>query len=213
MLTIAAIMDFISQFAMDVSQSSFWEWLAVITGVGYVVLAARTSIWCWFFALASSCIYIYLCYVQELFIETWLQLFYAIMAVVGYFSWKKGSNGPKLSKGNEVEVKEWPFKYHFVNIMASFTVVAILGYAMSRFTAQANPYTDAFTTVFSLTATFMVTRKILSNWWYWVIIDLVSIYLYYSRGYALSSILYLLFTILAIFGWYEWKKRFSNADQ
>ena len=71
------------------------------------------------------------------------------------------------------------------------------------------PYTDAFTTVFSLAATFMVTKKVLNNWLYWVVIDLVSIFLYMSRGLELAAVQYLLFTVLAILGWIQWRKQYK----
>ncbi|MCB9196985.1 MAG: nicotinamide mononucleotide transporter [Flavobacteriales bacterium] len=198
----------LEQFLLDISQSTLAEWVAVITGITYVILAARTSIWCWVFAFISSILYIYLCIIQYLYIESILQVFYAIMAVVGFLSWKaKEHNSNSIS----IQIKEWPLKYHAYNILLSIFLAGSLGFIMHQYTLQKNPYVDAFTTIFSLAATFMVTRKILSNWWYWVIIDLVSIYLYYSRGYALSAVLYFLFTVLAIIGWTQWKKQSSLA--
>jgi nicotinamide mononucleotide transporter len=66
------------------------------------------------------------------------------------------------------------------------------------------PIIDSFTTVFSVIATFMLTKKILENWLYWVVIDIVSVYLYFSRELHLTSLLFILYSIIAIFGYLSW---------
>ncbi len=73
-----------------------------------------------------------------------------------------------------------------------------------------NPYADAFTTVFSLAATFMVTRKVLENWIYWIIIDIVSTYLFASRDLYLSSALFVLYTVIAVFGFFNWSRIYKQ---
>lgn len=178
------------------------EWIAVLTGLLYVILAAKKSIWCWLFALISSGIFVYLCFDAKLYVETVLQLFYVVMAVVGYIFWKANENESKF-------IVTWPISFHAVNILASLLFSIGLGYLLDTYTDQASPYIDSFTTVFSLAATFMVTKRVLNNWLYWIVIDLVSINLYFSRGLQLSSVLYLIFTVLAIFGWMEWRKQYK----
>jgi nicotinamide mononucleotide transporter len=66
------------------------------------------------------------------------------------------------------------------------------------------PIIDSFTTVFSVISTFMLTKKILENWLYWVVIDIVSVYLYFSRELHLTSLLFILYSIIAIFGYFSW---------
>ena len=69
------------------------------------------------------------------------------------------------------------------------------------------PIIDSFTTCFSIIATFLVVKKILENWIYWIIIDLVSIYIYFSRDLHLTSLLFLVYTVIAIIGYFNWKKK------
>ena len=88
-----------------------------------------------------------------------------------------------------------------------------MGYLFSVYTDQANPYVDASTTVFSLVATFMVTKKVLENWVYWIIIDAVSVYLYFSRDLHLTAVLFVIFTLLAITGYVSWNKTMKTAQQ
>ncbi|MEZ4922648.1 MAG: nicotinamide riboside transporter PnuC [Crocinitomicaceae bacterium] len=178
------------------------EWIAVFTGVAYVILAAKKSIWCWSFAMISSTIFVYLCFDAQLYIEAALQLFYVAMAVIGWWMWNKAKNDRQF-------IVTWPISSHLINIVASLIVSFTLGFILDTYTDQAQPYADSFTTIFSLAATFMVTKRVLNNWLYWIVIDLVSVHLYYSRGLELSSVLYIVFTILAIFAWLNWKKQYK----
>jgi len=196
-------MSFFTLLWEGIKATSIIEWLAVLSSLTYVVLAAKRMLICWWFAFIGSSLFVYLCYVGHLYIESILQLFYVIMAVVGWFSWK-------LSKADDVEIKTWSFKNHVLNIVVSGFVALLLGFIFDHYTLQANPYVDAFTTCYSLSATFMVTRKIMGNWIYWIVIDLVSIYLYAQQDYYLTAVQYGIFTLLAIYGFMAWKKEYKR---
>lgn len=199
-------MSFFATVWEGIKATSIVEWLAVASSILYVILAAKRSILCWFFAFIGSALFVYLCFIGELYIESILQLFYVAMAVVGWVTWNH-------AKAKEVVLKKWDGKKHVINILASGFVAVVLGYLFDNYTNQANPYIDAFTTVYSLAATFMVTQKIVENWLYWIIIDLVSIYLYAQRDYNLTAIQYVLFTVLAIFGFVAWQKAYKKQLQ
>jgi nicotinamide mononucleotide transporter len=79
-----------------------------------------------------------------------------------------------------------------------------LGYFFTIYTSSKMPIIDSFTTVFSVIATYMLTKKIIENWLYWVVIDILSIYLYFNRELHLTSLLFILYSIIAIFGYYSW---------
>lgn len=197
------MMSFITSVWEGILATSIIEWLAVISSIIYVVLAAKRLILCWLFAFIGSCLFVYLCYVGDLYIESILQLFYVVMAIVGWVSWNK-------EKLDNSKVKKWGVNNHLLNIVISGIVAFILGFIFDNYTNQANPYIDAFTTCYSLSATFMVTRKILGNWIYWIIIDLVSIYLYAQRDYNLTAVQYGIFTILAVYGFMTWRSEYNQ---
>lgn len=212
-------MSFLESVYQGILVTPIWEWIAVLTGVLYVILAALRNNLCWIFAIASSGIFIYLCLDGKLYIESVLQAFYIVMAIVGWISWRKNdqSESDQMDKlldspEHRGDVKTWPLNYHGFNILISGAVAFLLGFCFDTFTDQANPYMDAFTTVFSLAATYMVVKKVLENWIYWIVIDIVSIFLYHDRGYSLSAVLYFLFTILAIVGFVAWRKRFKTQS-
>jgi len=191
------------QIIFGIKETSALEWIAVVAGILYVLLAAKKKILCWLFALMSTGIFIYLCFQQKLFIESGLQVFYFAMAIYGWLNWKKDER-------KKLPIQVWPVKYHIINIILSTFVALGLGYFMGVYTDQENPYLDAFTTIFSLAATFMVAQRVLENWIYWIIIDVGLAYLYSSRGLELAGLQYLVFSIIAIFAWFSWYKYYKT---
>lgn len=182
------------------------EWSAVITSVIYVVLAARQNILCWIFALLSSGLYVYICFSTQLYIESMLQLFYFVMGVYGWVNWNR-----KNESHHTQEVSSWGIGLNFVNILASGVLTIALGYVFDHYTNQASPYTDAFVTSFSITATYMITKKIHEGWIYLIVIDFCSIFLYAGRGLDISAWLYVMYTIIAVFGWIEWLRSYMQS--
>lgn len=177
---------------------SILETLAVIFSVIYVILATKENIWCWAAALISVGLYMYICYQAKLYAETGLQVFYFIMAIYGYFSWSKNDGALMIS--------EWSTNKHFIIILSATLITFLLGFIFSIYTDAKMPIVDSFTTVFSVFATFMVVKKILSNWLYFIVIDVISIHLYYSRDLHLTSFLFLIYTLIAIFGFLKWNR-------
>lgn len=195
-------MTFITNLWEGIKATSVIEWLAVISSIIYVILAAKRLILCWLFAFIGSALFVYLCYIGNLYIESVLQLFYVAMALVGWFTWKN-------SNSDNSPIKKWGSNKHLINILLSGFLALLIGCVFDKYTAQENPYIDSFTTCYSLSATYMVTRKIIGNWIYWIAIDLVSIYLYAQRDYYLTAVQYGLFTLLAIYGYMVWRKEYK----
>lgn len=190
-------MGYWEEIGADLLDTSIVEYIAVFTGILYVVLAAKKIKWCWWFAMISTGIYIYLCFIATLYIESFLQLFYFGMAIYGWVYWNTDNK-------KELPIERWPLRFHVLNIFVSGAVTLVLGYVMATYTQQGSPYLDAFTTVFSLAATFMVAQRILENWIYWIVIDIALFFLYTSKGYVLTGFHYGVFTVIAIFAWYSW---------
>lgn len=184
---------------------NIFESLAVLLSIAYVIFAAKEIILAWYCAFLSVSIYIYLCLNAQLYAETFLQIFYLIMAVVGWYQWRFKKSEDK--SGNIII--QLPLKTHLINIVLSSIATLISGYLLSKYTQAALPYMDAFTTIFSLYATWMVAQKVLENWLYWIVIDLVSFFLYTSRDLYLTGLLYIVFTLLATYGYLSWKKKFK----
>ena len=179
------------------------EWAAVLISTCYVILIALKNRWGWSLAFISTSIYLYLAFQVELYIQSGLQVFYLVMAVYGWMAWKKVSPTANF-------IIRWPIKYHIINILVSTVVAFLLGTIMSHYTVQKSPYLDAFTTVFSLSATFMSTHRVLENWLYWIVVDTALIFLFVGQGYYLIGIHFLIYTIIATFAFISWNKTYKD---
>ena len=186
-----------------ISQLNFnWsiiESTAVFFSVLYVILAIKENVWCWGAAAISVILYIYICYTAQLYPETGLQFFYLLMAIYGYYQWNKNDSSLKI--------QQWTITKHLFILLLGALLTFLMGFYFSIYTNAAMPLVDSFTTVFSVFATYMVTKKVIENWLYWIVIDAVSVYLYFSRDLHLTSLLFLVYTIIAIFGYFAWIKR------
>mgnify|MGYP001303677438 FL=1 len=178
---------------------SIIESVAVFFSVLYVMLTVKESIWCWGAALISVTLYIYICYNAQLYAETGLQFFYLLMAFYGYYHWNKNDSN--------LCIQEWTITKHLLILLLGAILTFLMGFYFSIYTNAVMPLVDSFTTIFSILATYMVTKKVLGNWLYWIVIDAVSVYLYFSRDLHLTSLLFIVYTIIAIFGYFSWLKR------
>jgi len=177
---------------------SIIESVAVLFSVLYVILAAKENILCWWAAVISVTLYIYIFFSVQLYPETGLQVFYLFMAFYGYYNWNK--------KEQSLQIIEWNISKHFAVLILGAILTFLMGFYFTTYTNAKMPIVDSFTTVFSIFATYMVVKKILGNWLYWIVIDTVSVYLFYSRDLHLTSLLFMTYTIIAIFGYFNWLK-------
>lgn len=210
-------MNFLENIHHAIQTTSLMEWVAVLSGVLYLICISLKWIIAWAFSIFSSVIYIYLFYVSQLYMETGLQFFYVCLAVYGWYMWatQEPEPSPLIHAEDTIDLATGPIQtpilkksgvYHLVFVFICFSITFILGFIFDRFTNQLNPYTDAFCTVFSIMATYLVIHKVLENWIYWIVIDLVGIYLFSSRGLYLTSMLFIVYTLIAVFGFFKWKR-------
>jgi nicotinamide mononucleotide transporter len=187
-----------------VPQLSFLQWLelaAVALAVLYLLLAIRQNIWCWAAAAVSTALYLFIMHAARLYAEAALQIFYLAMAAYGWYQWRRGG-----ANHQGVEVSTWPMRKHLIAALVVFTLVLISGGLLQRFSDAALPFADAFTTWGAVVATWMVARKILENWIYWFVIDAVSVYLYVSRELYFTSVLFVAYLVMIVFGYRSWKR-------
>lgn len=186
-----------------------WEMLAVVLSVTYLLLAIMQNIWCWIAAFISTLIYSILFFDASLLMDSALNIFYLIMAIYGWYSWKYGNS---KNKGDDLSISSYGFLRNLQIIIVLLIISSILGYIMANYTKADFAYLDTFTTVFAVFATYMLTKKVLENWLYWVIIDSVSIYIYINKGFYLTAILFVVYTVLAIFAFKQWKEEYLTIE-
>lgn len=183
------------------------ETTAVITGIVYVILAARENVWCWSFGIVSAALWSYAAFdFYDLYIDAILQLYYVFVGIYGWVQWNK-----KVENQQELTIQMLPIQQHIFYISVGLGLTFIVGYFFDKYTPAAATYWDAFTTVFALFTTYLVTKKILENWLYWIVIDAVYVYLYGSRGGYLFALLNIVFVLVAIVGFVRWRRTYLMA--
>ena len=177
---------------------------AAISGILYIILAAKENVSCWLAASISVCLYMYINYDLGYYSQAVLQIFYLFMAIYGYVMW---------NKLDPERIKEWSAKKHLFIIFIGAIITFIIGFILTEYVEDSEqPLLDSLTTVFSVFASYMVAKKVLGNWLYWIVIDSLIIYLYYIQGEFILALQFLVYIIIAVYGYFSWIQRMKTND-
>lgn len=184
-----------------------FDWLAataILFGILYIILAARENIWCFAAGIINICISMYILYDIPYYSQVILHIFYLAMSVYGYMMWKK-----EIPE----KIKEWRLKTHFTIIIIGAIVSFILGFILTEYVNDSKqPIIDAFSSVFAVIASYMIARKVLENWLYWIVLDVLIIHLLFIEEQYIFSIQYIIYTIMAIYGYISWSRKIECND-
>ena len=173
--------------------------IALVFGVLGVILTIFQKIWCWPAALISVIVSLFVFYEQRLFGDMALQLFYFISGLYGWWYWEKNSN----AKFNVTHVPKNTWLVLFIATLLQFIIYFLL---LSKFKGDQIIF-DSILTATSITATYMMTKKWIENWICWVLIDFAYVFLYGIKNMWEFAILYFVFTLMAAYGFYLWRKK------
>ena len=195
-----------------VQSMSPWEVAAVIFAIAYLLLAVRENILCWLFAFISTAIYTVLFWDVNLLMESALNVYYMAMAVFGWYQWTRGGHNGG-GEPRALAIQSMSGRQNILVITAIAILTFVSGYFLSEHSSAVWPYIDSFTTWASVITTYLVTRKYLQNWLYWIVIDSVSIPLYIDRGLNLTALLFAAYVVIAVFGYLGWRKHLQASRQ
>jgi len=182
---------------------SWLEVVAVVTAILYLVLAVRENKWCWLFGFISTAIYVYLFYHVSLLSESLLNFYYLIMAVYGWIQWNK------KDPVTQVKITRLRHSTHIKVGLTCAVLTPIIGYFMQKLGASF-PYIDAFVAILAVAATLMTAKKIFENWHYWLVVDVISIYLFWQKEMYLTALLFVVYIVLIFVGIRHWKRLMKN---
>jgi nicotinamide mononucleotide transporter len=178
------------------------EQIAAACGLANIYLTVRQNIWSWPIGAVMVSLYIYIFFEAKLYSDAGLQVFFLVMQFYGWYQWTRGPvvHSRSLSAVLRLGPRGWWWT-------GSGTAVATtaLGTAMHRYTDAALPYPDAFTTTLSVIAQFLLTKKYLDNWTLWIVADVVYIGVYSIKALYWTAGLYVVFLVLSIKGYRDWK--------
>ena len=184
----------------DFLTANWFEIVAAALAITYLILAMQQNILCWAAWIISSIMYLFVMFSAGLYMESGLQIFYIVMGIYGWIQWNNRSSN------NNLTVSTWPIINHIYILLILIFLVTFSGLILSNLTEAVSPYIDAFTTWGAIIATYMVAKKILENWYYWFVVDFVSVFLFLSRELYTTALLFSIYIILVIFGFITWRK-------
>jgi nicotinamide mononucleotide transporter len=196
-LCVASVISFLDQLrAWSPAES-----LAAALGLAYLLLAVRRNLWCWICAFASTVIYFVIFLRASLYMQTALQVFYLVMAGIGFYDWQRG----RTSEG-EVAIRSWNAAQHFAAVAAVAVASAINGWVLTSETNAVAPYLDSFVTWGSVITTWMVARRVVENWLYWVVVDGIAAYLYFTQHLYPTTLLFVIYVGIVVRGYVVWRR-------
>ena len=192
----------------DFLQTNWFEIVAAILAITYLLLAMLQDIRCWVAWIISSLMYLFVMYSVSLYMEALLQIFYIFIGFYGLYQWRY-----KSDLNEPLKITAWSVKNHLIVIGILIFLTSVSGYILTIYTAAASPFVDAFTTWGAIAASYLVAKKVLENWFYWFVIDLVSVFLFTSRELYPTAFLFVVYLVLVVFGYSAWRKSWQHANE
>ena len=175
---------------------------SVLCNLAFIVLLTQRKSSAWFYGILGSLAGAVLFYLAHLYSETGLYLFYALVGAFGWYSWTR----PKAEK----PIRKAHAYVHVSGIFFATFISFVLGDIMSDTNAD-KPYLDAFSSVFGVFATYLEVNRFLSGWIYWIVLNLFSVWLYASKGVMIYAGLMIVYALLSVKGYRQWKSTMNDA--
>lgn len=187
----------------QVLQQDIIEWAGLVMGLIYIFLAVYEKPSCWIFGILSSGAIALKCFLDyKLMADGMLQLFYILIGIIGIWNWMTERVGQ-----HEKPITHSPFIYHLIAITVCLLLSLPISSLLITYAGAKYGFIDTAITLLSIWATILLVQKDLHNWIYWIILDAVLVWLYYVSGGYLFSLLFLIYTIIAIFGFFQWRQQ------
>lgn len=209
-----SITEIYQQFISGLQQTGAIEFIAVLAGIGSVWFSRKENILVYPVGLINTIFYIYLSIKGHLLGEASVNLYYSIMSIYGWILWSrkdKTKQEPVLHITYSSR-KEWVQQLLFFAVfyVAIFTA---LTWAQKAFAPEAIPWADAFASATAYTGMWLMARKKVESWLWWIATNMASIPLYFIKGYVFTSVQFVVLFVLAIAGWVEWRRRGTDEQR
>jgi nicotinamide mononucleotide transporter len=184
----------------QLKQTTPWEATAAALGLVYLLLAMRRNLLCWLCAFLSTGLYIVVFPGKLLYMQSLLQVFYLVVAVYGFIDWRKGR-----TDDGDVRIESWSIRQHLLAALLVIIATILNGWLLQGTDSPA-PYLDSFVTWASVVTTWMVARRIIENWLYWIVVDSAAAWLYFSQGLLVTTLLFIVYVGIVVRGYYVWRR-------
>jgi nicotinamide mononucleotide transporter len=207
---------------------NYIEIFGAITGIVYVFLEIRQTIWLWPLGIITSGVYVWIFFTNKLYADMSLQSYYVVISVLGWYWWARGraqgAGGTEEKRTEEekgrkgegeikvLQVSRLKLKTGIVLFIAFVLLYTIMYMVLSRLTDSPVPEWDSFLTSLSIIATWMLARKIYEHWFLWIVVNTLSVVLYITRGLYPTVVLYAVYGLMSFIGLKAWKKTIGHTN-
>jgi len=192
--------------------TSWLERIAVFTGIASVWFSRIENIWVYPVGLISTVIYVYISFVNHLIGEASVNIYYTVLSIYGWILWTKKDQEKNfvlhITFSNK---KEWGQQLLFGGSLYVVIFFA-LTYLKKYFYPGAIPWADAFASATAYTGMWLMAKKKVESWYWWIATNIASVPLYFVKGLAFTSVLYFILLIMAFWGLVEWQRRAVNKN-
>ncbi|MFM2358603.1 MAG: hypothetical protein RLY16_596 [Bacteroidota bacterium] len=199
------------QFISDILHASIAEYVAVIFGIISVWYSKKEHVLVYPTGLINTIIYIYLSFKSSLFGEASVNFYYTVMSIYGWWQWtRKDAQQQLVLHISYSSKREWKQQLLFFGVGYA-VIYLILVYLKKYFAGDAIPWADAFASAAAYTGMWLMTRKKIESWYWWIATNIASIPLYFSKHYVMTSVYYLILLVMAIQGLIAWKHNCKSS--
>ena len=202
-----------NQFITDMLHTKWWEYVAVFTGIISVWYSKKENVLVYPIGLINTIMYVFISYEGHLLGEATVNLYYTIMNIVGWYLWtRKGADKKPMLQISSAGKTEWMVQLSIFAILY-FSFYSALVYFKENFYEGIIPWADALASASAFTGMWLMTKKKLESWYWWILTNIVSIPLYFVKHYVFTSVYYVVLLILAFAGLVEWRKRIRQQTK
>jgi len=199
--------QFINSFWEGLTQTGWLEYIAVITGIVSVWFSQREQVWVYPTGPINTSLFIYICWEGQLFGEASVNLYYTIMSLYGWWLWtRKNEQSENVWKIQFSTQKEWGLQLLFFGVTYGI-LFSIISWLQSSFSPDAIPWADAVASASAYTGMWLMARKKVESWYWWILTNITSIPLFYVKGYVFTSVQFMVLLVMAIYGWKAWREK------
>jgi len=202
-----SLAEIYQQFVSDMYRTSWYEYLAVFAGIASVWYSRAENILVYPVGLINTIIYIFISVKGHLLGEATVNLYYTIMSIVGWYMWmKKDARQEVVLHITRSSGKEWMQQVLFFLFFYTSIFIA-LTYFKHAFFEGVIPWADAFASATAFTGMWLMTRKKVESWYWWIATNIASVPLYFVKHYVFTSVYYVVLLVMAVAGLIKWMKK------
>ena len=188
------------------------HWLDIVTtvlGLAYILLEYKASVWMWLVGFLMQALGIVLYYQKGLYADCGMEFYYLAMTIYGWWRWIK----PKADSQKPIAISYFPRHLILPWLLIIAVVWAVIYWLLVTFTNSNVPLADSFTTALSIVGIWALAHKYLEQWFIWIAVDVVTCILYFYKDIPFKASLSALYVVIAIAGWFKWRKMMKVKDE